>query len=709
MKKRFVALVASACVLALMPSVASAESVTELRILGTDMLSAQGSLTCGEGAASYDATTNTLTLDNATIDAGSGDGIRFTGPLNIELTGANKITSSRRGIYGNGVEKGSVAIAGDEGASLVVESGSDALQVDDTTAPAVLSIDDVVLSLTSTEHSGIVLEGLSLEVGGGAQVSLTSAGTSVKTDQSIFLFEESSLTADGSGAYGLVAEKDLSVTDATLSASSMSVAVNVDGDIDISDATVTTESKPNSLRSSYGTISVTGDSVVTARGGVFGERGVSIEPVAGEKVDLWTGASEAEATHYASADGTQRSPFASAVTLNSYHGLSKAAYVRILRHVHSGDPATCTARAVCEYCGEEYGELDLSNHVWGEPTWQWYEGGSVCAAAFSCKNDGTHLKVMYAEVSSAAGKAPTCTEKGTTVYTAELTFEGTSYTTTTELADVDVLPHTPEVKGARDATCTSEGFTGDEVCSVCGALVEEGTATPKLAHTPKTMGAKDATCSSEGYTGDEVCSVCDALVEKGKATPKLAHTPKLVGAEEATTSSVGYTGDVVCSVCDELIQRGEVIPALPVGVEAMYRLYNRWTGEHFYTGSAEERDVLVTVGWTPEGIGWYAPTEGAEVYRLYNPYSETGDHHYTMSAEEYDALGGLGWEQEGVCWHSADELDDNVVAILRQFNPYVQTGTHNYTTSREENDALVELGWRHEGIAWYGVEAPEGK
>ena len=78
-------------------------------------------------------------------------------------------------------------------------------------------------------------------------------------------------------------------------------------------------------------------------------------------------------------------------------------------------------------------------------------------------------------------------------------------------------------------------------------------------------------------------------------------------------------------------------------------------------------------------------------------------------AEEYDALGGLGWEKEGVCWRSADELDDNVVAILRQFNPYAQTGTHNYTTSREENDALVELGWRHEGIAWYGVEAPEGK
>ena len=29
---------------------------------------------------------------------------------------------------------------------------------------------------------------------------------------------------------------------------------------------------------------------------------------------------------------------------------------------HAGGTATCTAKAVCEYCGEEYGELDSSNH-----------------------------------------------------------------------------------------------------------------------------------------------------------------------------------------------------------------------------------------------------------------------------------------------------------------------------------------------------------
>lgn len=29
---------------------------------------------------------------------------------------------------------------------------------------------------------------------------------------------------------------------------------------------------------------------------------------------------------------------------------------------HTGGEATCTSKAICEYCGEEYGELDSTNH-----------------------------------------------------------------------------------------------------------------------------------------------------------------------------------------------------------------------------------------------------------------------------------------------------------------------------------------------------------
>ena len=135
--------------------------------------------------------------------------------------------------------------------------------------------------------------------------------------------------------------------------------------------------------------------------------------------------------------------------------------------------------------------------------------------------------------------------------------------------------------------------------------------------------------------------------------------------------------------------------------QEMHRLYNAWTGEHFYTADDAERASLEKVGWSYEGVGWTAPTKGDEVYRLYNPYVQGGDHHYTMDEDEYEALRGYGWRQEGIGWHSADEKSGE--PLWRQYNPYAKTGTHNYTADKNEKDTLLALGWHDEGIAWYGV------
>ena len=75
--------------------------------------------------------------------------------------------------------------------------------------------------------------------------------------------------------------------------------------------------------------------------------------------------------------------------------------------------------------------------------------------------------------------------------------------------------------------------------------------------------------------------------------------------------------------------------------EVMYRLYNPNSGEHFYTASAAERDMLVNAGWNYEGSGWTAPERSnTPVYRLYN--ANAGDHHYTTSTVERDALLAAG-------------------------------------------------------------------
>ncbi len=132
----------------------------------------------------------------------------------------------------------------------------------------------------------------------------------------------------------------------------------------------------------------------------------------------------------------------------------------------------------------------------------------------------------------------------------------------------------------------------------------------------------------------------------------------------------------------------------------MYRLYNPYSGEHFYTSDTNEKNHLASIGWNYEGIGWIAPKlSSIPVYRLYNPNS--GDHHYTLDENEKNYLASIGWNYEGIGWYS-DE--DQGVPLYRQYNPNEKTGTHNYTTSKEENDFLVSIGWRAEGIGWYGLK-----
>ena len=114
-----------------------------------------------------------------------------------------------------------------------------------------------------------------------------------------------------------------------------------------------------------------------------------------------------------------------------------------------------------------------------------------------------------------------------------------------------------------------------------------------------------------------------------------------------------------------------------VRAAAMHRLYNPYTGEHFYTADTAERDHLTGLGWRYEGVGWKAPAKSSTpVYRLYNGHVRGGDHHYTTSASERDHLVSVGWTYEGVGWYSDDARG---VPLYRQYNPYARTAR---TTTR---------------------------
>ena len=204
----------------------------------------------------------------------------------------------------------------------------------------------------------------------------------------------------------------------------------------------------------------------------------------------------------------------------------------------------------------------------------------------------------------------------------------------------------------------------------------------------------------------------EAVVNKGESflysngqwadwTEHLAALPTVAGSPVPGVTLPGDTYTDQFSIDNFSIKLYAAPTQESSETEAMHRLYNPYSGEHFYTASSYERDSLSSIGWSYEGVGWVAPRQSnTPVYRLYNPYG--GDHHYTLSAEERDWLVGLGWCYEGVGWYSDDARG---VPLYRQYNPYATSGTHNYTTSKVENDMLVSVGWNAEGIGWYGVKS----
>ena len=163
--------------------------------------------------------------------------------------------------------------------------------------------------------------------------------------------------------------------------------------------------------------------------------------------------------------------------------------------------ATCETDGVRTYTakvtfgGKEYTDtktevIPATGHAYGEPVWKWNDDFTA-SATFTCANDTSHVEKVDATVTSEVTEG-SCEVGGTRTYTAKVTFEGKEYTDT----KTETLPatgHDTELVGAKDATCTEDGYTGDEVCKVCGVTVKQGEVLPALGH-----DYKDGKCSRCG-------------------------------------------------------------------------------------------------------------------------------------------------------------------------------------------------------------------
>ena len=217
----------------------------------------------------------------------------------------------------------------------------------------------------------------------------------------------------------------------------------------------------------------------------------------------------------------------------------------------TGGTATCSAKAVCEVCGGEYGEKDSNNH----------------------------------DLEQHEAKAPTCTEKGWSAYETCSRCDHTTY------AELPALNHDYQAVTV-EPTCEADGYT----IFTCSRCKDSYTADPtdKLGHqfgawSPNGTGAQSADCLRQGcaHTGSTdcrkftfrtaegetltFCPVCGqaenaAQLEKIEAATAWANSGSL-SAEDVTARTNGEYLSVAFETAGSLTQpTGRVRLALPAGL-----------------------------------------------------------------------------------------------------------------------------------------------
>lgn len=200
--------------------------------------------------------------------------------------------------------------------------------------------------------------------------------------------------------------------------------------------------------------------------------------------------------------------------------------------------------------------------------------------------------------------------------------------------------------------------------------------------TLRSVDTNGATHTAETFYSSLNLPACPADYDRANAA---SSTSGNTAADTGNTTNTGNTGNTGT--------------ATVTTVGPVYRLYNKNSGEHFYTTSAIDAKYLAFLGWKYEGEAWKTSTSTAHpVYRLYN--KNGGEHFYTMNAAERDLLVKAGWKYERIEFYAADKTG---VPVYRAYNPNARANNHNYTTNPAEQQMLVKNGWKNEGVSWYGA------
>ena len=312
----------------------------------------------------------------------------------------------------------------------------------------------------------------------------------------------------------------------------------------------------------------------------------------------------------------------------------------------TGGKATCSAKAVCEVCGGEYGEKDSNNHdlvqhaakapTCTEKGWDAYEACKNCnyttyaelpaqhdfvyhkaktatckeigwGAYKTCKNcdytDYQEIPTLNHDLKQHAAKAPTCTEKGWNAYE---TCSRCDYTTYTELT---ALNHDLVQHEAQAATCTKPGWNAYETCSRLGCNYTTYQEIPALKHDLVHHDAQAATCTEIGWDAYDTCSRCDHTTYA--ELPALNHALVNHDAKASTCTEIGWDAYKTCSRCDYTTYAEQ--PALNHDYQAVtveptcetdgYTVFTCSRCKDSYTADPTDKLGHQFGAWSPNGTG----------------------------------------------------------------------------------------------------------
>ena len=169
------------------------------------------------------------------------------------------------------------------------------------------------------------------------------------------------------------------------------------------------------------------------------------------------------------------------------------------QEAHTGGTADCQHKAVCDVCGQPYGEINASNHTGGI---RWAQTAETHQAFYLCCG-----AAAGAEANHSWNDESVCTECG---YGCAHT-GGTATCTALAVCDIcghtygDLLPHDYRWVIDQEATTEATGLKHEE-CTACGDKRSEGTEIPKRPRHSSSVSTPDI---QPILTADEAKSATD--------------------------------------------------------------------------------------------------------------------------------------------------------------------------------------------------------